>query len=157
MYQLKAPKPDDNTAQVTVLQFFAKVGDEITENMDICSAVADKGEFTVWAEQSGTLLALHAAEGDELPVGYILASIGERGDDITASEDFNRELLASTREELVANLSGDVRTSERIRATPTARRLARKLNIDLAALAASMGGKLVKEGDVRKMAEGGRE
>ena len=153
MYLLKMPKADENMSEGTVARWLAEAGARVEVNQDLAECLADKGEFMVYAEEAGELLSIFAPEQSVVPVGYVLAAIGEAeeatGEALAEIEKANAELVARAREELAATAGLQKRAAERVRATPAARRLARDLGVALADVSASVGGKLVREEDVR--------
>jgi pyruvate dehydrogenase E2 component (dihydrolipoamide acetyltransferase) len=162
MYLLRMPKADENMAEGTVVRWLVPEGDDVSEGRDLVECLADKGEFTVWAEEGGTLARVFAPENSVVPVGYVLAAVsasGERDDEglreaLARVESENARLLARAKEELHATGAG-ARPPERVRATPAARRLARERGVSLADVAARLessrgGGGLVRESDVEE-------
>jgi pyruvate dehydrogenase E2 component (dihydrolipoamide acetyltransferase) len=155
MYLLRMPKADENMGEGTVARWLVGEGDAVAERQDCCECVADKGEFMVWAEEAGTLRKIFAPEQSVVPVGYILAAIGvadETEEALLDIESENEKLIARSREELTARDGLAIKRGTRVRATPVARRLAKELMVDLAAVAASSSGALVREEDVRAFA-----
>ena len=158
MYLLRMPKADENMGEGTVARWLVREGDEVAHAQDCCECVADKGEFLVWAEARGVVRKVYAPEQSVVPVGYVLAAIGEPREPLPDVEAENERLIARSREELTARDGLSVKRGARVRATPAARRLARELGVDLAAVASASGGALVREDDVRAFAacdEGG--
>jgi pyruvate dehydrogenase E2 component (dihydrolipoamide acetyltransferase) len=157
MYVLRMPKPDENTAQVTIVAWLKAEGEIVAEGEDLLECVADKGEFNLYAEEGGTLRRVFAPANSVVPISYALAAIGGAEEEVPDVGPANEALMARARRELAA--SGDLapRPAERVRATPAARRLARELGVELAAVAARTGAPLVREEDVRAFAadEGG--
>jgi pyruvate dehydrogenase E2 component (dihydrolipoamide acetyltransferase) len=105
---------------------------------------------------AGTLRKIFAPEQSVVPVGYILAAIGgadETEEALPDIESENEKLIARSREELTARDGLAVKRGTRVRATPAARRLAKELAVDLAAVAASSSGALVREEDVRAFSQ----
>ena len=163
MYLLRMPKADENMGEGTVARWLVREGDDVARRQDCCECVADKGEFFVWAEEPGVVRKIYAPEQSVVPVGYVLAAIGAAGEaDETEKalldvEAENERLIARSREELTARDGLAVERGARVRATPAARRLAKELGVDLAAVAASASGALVKEDDVRAFADASGE
>ncbi len=155
MYLLRMPKADENMGEGTVVGWLVREGDAVAERQDCCECVADKGEFMVWSEEPGVVRRIYAPEQSVVPVGYVLAAIGASDEALSDVEAENAQLIASSREELTARDGLAVKRGARVRATPAARRLARELGVDLAEVAASSAGALVKEEDVRALAERG--
>jgi len=149
MYLLRMPKADENMGEGTVVGWLVGEGDAVAERQDCCECVADKGEFMVWSEERGVVRRIYAPEQSVVPVGYVLAAIGASDEPLPDVEAENTSLIARSREELTARDGLAVKRGARVRATPAARRLAKELGIDLAAVAASATGALVKEEAVR--------
>ncbi len=157
MYLLRMPKADENMGEGTVARWLVREGDDVARRQDCCECVADKGEFFVWAEEPGVVRKIYAPEQSVVPVGYVLAAIGAAGELLLDVEAENERLIARSREELTARDGLAVERGARVRATPAARRLAKELGVDLAAVAASASGALVKEDDVRAFADASGE
>ena len=149
MYLLRMPKADENMAEGTVARWLFEEGAEVAKDQDVVECVADKGEFMVYSEEPGTLLRIYAPEQSVVPVGYVLAAIGGADEALPGVESENAALVARSREKLTATGDLTVKRGERVRATPAARRLAKELGVSLADVASGLGGKLVREGDVR--------
>ena len=152
MYLLKMPKADENMGEGTVARWLVREGDRVDAHQDCCECVADKGEFLVWAEEPGVVRRIYAPEQSVVPVGYVLAAVGAADEELPDVEAENERLMAGARERLTARDGLAVKRGERVRATPAARRAARELGVDLAAVAASTSGALVREKDVRDFA-----
>jgi len=161
MYLLRMPKADENMGEGTVVGWLVREGDAVAERQDCCECVADKGEFLVWAEEPGVVLRIYAPEQSVVPVGYVLAAIGQPDEALPDVEGENAQLISRSREELTARDGLAVKRGARVRATPAARRLAKELGVDLAEVAASSAGALVREDDVRafkaRSDDGGRK
>jgi pyruvate/2-oxoglutarate dehydrogenase complex dihydrolipoamide acyltransferase (E2) component len=149
MYILRMPRPDENSSEITIIRWLASIGDVVVAPEDLVECVADKGEFMVYAEQDGVLRSVFAPANSVVPVGYALAAIGAPEEVIPDIEAENAALLERTREQLSATQGLVQKKAQRVRATPAARRLAKELGVDLAAVAATKPGALVKEEDVR--------
>jgi pyruvate dehydrogenase E2 component (dihydrolipoamide acetyltransferase) len=146
------PKADENMAEATVVDWLKAEGDPVAKDEDVVQCVADKGEFMLYAEEGGTLRKIYAIANSVVPIGYVLAAIGAEEEDVPDVEAGNAELLARSREKITATEGVAARTPERVRATPAARRVARELEVDLAAVASSTGAPLVREEHVRAYA-----
>lgn len=157
MYLLRMPKADENMSEGTVARWLLEAGAAVELRQDLVECVADKGEFMVYAEEAGELLGIFAPEQSVVPVGYVLAAIGDPAEmSPEARKEIEKEnavLIARSREELAATEGLARRRPERVRATPAARRLARDLDVALADVSTSVGGRLVKEDDVRAFSE----
>jgi pyruvate/2-oxoglutarate dehydrogenase complex dihydrolipoamide acyltransferase (E2) component len=159
MFILKMPKADENMAEATVIKWLVAEGDRVEAEQDVVECVADKGDFMLYSEIDGIVRRVYAAENSVVPIGYVVAIIGEADEQLPAVEAENAALMARAHEALTATEGLQVRKSERVRATPVARRLAKELGVDLSAVSAALGGALVREDDVRRHADssGGKE
>ena len=59
----------------TVLTWLKREGESVREGEPIVEVEADKANHELEAPASGTLVEIRAAEGDEVPVGGVLAVI----------------------------------------------------------------------------------
>ncbi len=157
MYLLRMPKADENMGEGTVARWLLEEGAEVASGQDLVECVADKGEFMVYAEEGGTLRRIYAAEQSVVPVGYVLAAVGRADEELPDVDSENAALIVRSREELTASAGLTAPAHERVRATPAARRASKELGVSLGRVAASVGGKLVREGDVRAFAERGND
>jgi pyruvate dehydrogenase E2 component (dihydrolipoamide acetyltransferase) len=96
----------------TIVQWLVSSGDRIDEGQGLVEVETDKASVVYEAETAGTVLALHAVEGESVRVGAPIAVIGDRGEAVR---------------------DGKART----KASPLARRIAAERGVDLAAVAGS--------------------
>lgn len=61
----------------TILRWLKREGDSVTAGEPIVEVEADKANYEVEAPFGGTLAEIVAFEGDEIPVGAVLAVIEE--------------------------------------------------------------------------------
>ncbi len=73
--QVVMPKMGDSVAEGTVLGWRKAEGDRVAADETIVDISTDKVDAEVVAPASGTLVKLHAAEGDSVSVGAVLAEI----------------------------------------------------------------------------------
>jgi pyruvate dehydrogenase E2 component (dihydrolipoamide acetyltransferase) len=107
-------------------------------------------------EVVGTLLRRYATEKSVIPVGYVIAFVGEADETLPSGVDeANLELL--TRHQAAAKLDLDLKAdlaqrlqNKRVRATPAARRVARENGVELEQVAQWLEeDRSVDEADVR--------
>lgn len=82
--QVIMPKLSDAMEEGRVLQWLKKEGDQIQSGDVLASIETDKAEIELEAFGSGVLRKILAAEGDAVPVGKLIAVIGEPDEDIAA-------------------------------------------------------------------------
>jgi pyruvate dehydrogenase E2 component (dihydrolipoamide acetyltransferase) len=167
------PRLSDSMEEGTILKWLKADGDEVARGQELVEIETDKATMTYEADQSGTL-EIVAAEGDTLPIGEVIARIGERverpagGGGRAAPDGEQREGEAErppagagrgapdgeppapepvqqAPARAAAPPSGNGGEGERVKASPVARRMARELSVDLGDVEGSgPGGRIVK-------------
>jgi len=167
MADLVMPRLSDTMEEGTILRWLKHDGDDVHRGDELVEIETDKANMIYQSDLDGTLQTV-AAEGDALPVGALIAHIGDgaRGapasvaDDAREKGDAAGTRAPSTRtgaaaEQIVEALvetvgggggSGAPRSEgERLKASPLARRIARENGVDLHTLSGSgPGGRIVK-------------
>ena len=77
------PQLGNTVESCLVTAWLVKVGDVVDASTLLCEIETDKSSMEVPAGVSGTVLALLAAEGDDVPVKSPLLVVGEPGEDIS--------------------------------------------------------------------------
>ena len=158
--RLTVPHLDANLVDVTVTAWRKAPGDHVQPGEIVAELTTDKATFEFESGAVGTLLAILAAEKSVVPVGYILALVGEPGESDPAAAAHNTALLARCRETAAAGSdcgkapAVPLQPASRVRATPRARRLAQEQGIDLARVQAATGVETVDEAALRKFLQG---
>jgi pyruvate dehydrogenase E2 component (dihydrolipoamide acetyltransferase) len=125
----------------TILQWLKQVGDDVAVGDELVEIETDKANMAYEADIAGKLEEILATEGETLPIGSVIARIGD-GDGAQASKE------SAPPPEAPATANGD----ERPKASPVARRMAKKQGLDLSQLSGSgPGGRIVKA-DVERAA-----
>jgi pyruvate dehydrogenase E2 component (dihydrolipoamide acetyltransferase) len=121
----------------TVLQWLKAVGDEVAVGDELVEIETDKANMAYESDVAGTLTEIVAQEGETLPIGTVIARIG------------NGNAVAAPPAPVTAQAEGD---GHRAKASPLARRLAKEKQLDLSQLQGSgPGGRIVKA-DVERAA-----
>ena len=128
----------------TVVEWFVAEGDTVEEGQTLLEVETDKTSVDVPSPASGVVLALTAEEGAEVLVGGTLGYIGEPGEPVPAAvepanvapkESGTRPSSAPDAEPAVdVDLSG---ATDRVKASPAARRRAKELGVNLEGVAGS--------------------
>lgn len=156
----RAPKLSANVDEATVTAWFKAEGDAVQSGEALVELTTDKTAFEVEAPCDGTLLKMVATIKSVVPVGYILAAIGDTADTVPDTiESENEACMAAHREASGTQrrrrkaAGGGRERRQLVRATPAARRLARELGVDLAAVQAATGADAVDEEMVQAHAD----
>ncbi|KAK7868729.1 hypothetical protein R5R35_002532 [Gryllus longicercus] len=114
--------------EVTVKEWFVKVGDKVSQFDNICEVQSDKASVTITSRYDGTITKLHYNIDDTALVGDPLVDLEVFDNSTTASGGSSQEnadiQTAETTEEVVD-------FGSKILATPAVRRLASEEKIDL--------------------------
>jgi pyruvate dehydrogenase E2 component (dihydrolipoamide acetyltransferase) len=173
MTDIVMPRLSDSMEEGTILKWMKAVGDEVAVGEELVEIETDKANMVYESDAAGTLVEILAEENDTLPIGEVIARVGEAGEapsgDGKAEEepegDAGPEPAAQAappgREAEEAAATQDVEVGRtggpdgRVKASPLARRIAGEKGLDLAALSGSgPGGRIVKA-DVERAAESG--
>ena len=138
------------------------------EGDSLCEIITEKVTFEYEIEQVGVLRKTYCPAGSVVPVGYVIAFIGEPDEAVPADiAAKNAQVMEEYRRATELDLAVDViqfqsTSAPRVRATPPARRLARQQAVDLTKVAEWIGERrAVTEEDIGKYvqeaAEGGDE
>jgi pyruvate dehydrogenase E2 component (dihydrolipoamide acetyltransferase) len=132
-------------------------GDKASEGEAICEVETEKTTDEIQAPVSGTLLKILRNEGAAVPVNAVIAVIGSEGEDISSIPELVGPALAAaplpvpTEKAQLAHPSPPAPEApepslERIRISPSARRLAREREVDITKIKGTgPGGRIVSE------------
>jgi len=165
------PRLSDSMEEGTILKWMKSVGDEVAVGDELAEIETDKANMVFEADSAGTLIEIVADEGDTLPIGDVIARVGEAGEEPSGNGGSapEQEKAEPSREaeskqeveepEAAAEApeppSPQAPTDGRVKASPIARRIAKEKGIEIGSLSGSgPGGRIVKA-DVEKAAESG--
>ena len=130
--EVRLPQWSMGMEEGQVVMWHKQVGDVVAVDEPLVEIEAEKTTDDVLAPVAGTILEILVAEGETVPALTVLALIGEPG-------------------EAVASPAPD---RPRVQITPVARRAAKELGVDLAAVIGTGPGGRITENDVRNHAAG---
>ena len=156
------PRMGYDTQEAIVVKWLKAEGDHVNLGDDIAEIETDKAIVPMPSGATGTLLKQVAAEGDTVPVGQLLAIIGQPGEDVSealASAAAPAPAAPAQPERAAAPApspstgSGRTGAESGVRASPIARKLAAEHGIDLAHVTGTGPGGRITEADVAAYAE----
>ena len=111
------PRLSDSMEEGTVLKWLKAVGDEVELGEELVEIETDKANMVYESDAAGTLIEILAGEGDTVPIGEVIARLGEAG----AAREANGAPATGQKQ-------GPTKASPETRpkASPIARRLARE-------------------------------
>jgi pyruvate dehydrogenase E2 component (dihydrolipoamide acetyltransferase) len=158
------PRLSDSMEEGTVLRWLKSPGDQVSLGEELVEIETDKANMVYEAPAGGTLIETLAAEGDTLPIGEVIARVGEAGEKPSGDGAATKRPSEAPAEAPRAEAAVEAAPAEaaapappsgdgRVKASPLARRMANEKGLDLAALSGSgPGGRIVKADVERAMA-----
>jgi pyruvate dehydrogenase E2 component (dihydrolipoamide acetyltransferase) len=140
-YEFKLPDLGEGLTEGEVARWLVAEGQEIAEDDPLVEIQTDKATVEIPSPAAGVVSRIHVAEGEVVPVGTVLVSIGADAGDAPAI----------TEEPPAAAPVG------RVRATPLVRKFAEGLGVELDSLTGTGPQGRITENDVRAAAAGGGE
>src|SRR2546428_1243973 len=155
--EFKLPDIGEGVHEGEVVKWFVKEGDAVKENDPMVEVMTDKVTVQIPSPVTGKILQLRAKEGEVVKVDKPLAVFGEAGDVAPPrpappiKRPFPRARAPGSAAWIVPALAPRWGA---VLAAPAVRRLARELNVNLAAVRGSGPQGRLTEDDVRKAARG---
>lgn len=72
--EIKVPSPGESITEVQLASWLVEDGEQVDKDQEIVEIDSDKATLTISAEDSGKI-SLKAAEGDNLEIGFVVATI----------------------------------------------------------------------------------
>jgi len=167
--EFKLPDVGEGLSEAEIVSWLVEVGDAVAEDQPVAEVETDKAVVEVPSPVNGTVREIRAEEGEMVPVGEVIITFDVEGEPVepteseasTDSAESVGEASGTGPENAVTSAGdgaadGETASAERggrTFAAPSARRLARELGVDVAAVAGSGPGGRVTESDVRAAAE----
>ena len=153
MPDFKLPDLGEGVTEAEIDRWLVKEGDTIEEDAPIVEVITDKATAEIPSPYEGVVSRIHVGEGDVVPVGTILITIGE-GSVATVSRIDSQEAPTAATVGSVPASSGvappaapaapaapappaGTNGSRSVKAMPPVRKLARELGVDLGSIAGS--------------------
>ena len=152
MFEFELPDVGEGVSEGEVVAWHVEPGDRVGEDDVLAEVETDKAIVDLPSPVAGVVRELHAEVGEVVPVGEVVVTIET---DAEAETEPEGEVPADGEEpaaEPAGTAPGGNGTGGRVFASPSVRRLARELGVDLAAVGGSGPGGRVVEGDVRAAA-----
>jgi 2-oxoisovalerate dehydrogenase E2 component (dihydrolipoyl transacylase) len=131
-HEFKMPQLGESVVEGTIGRWLKEVGETVEEFEPLLEVITDKVETEVPAPISGVLLEIRAAEGETVPVGEVIAVLGEAGE--AAAPAPEAVPAAPPREQLPPAPAGEApgrRPAGRTYYTPVVARIAAEHQVDL--------------------------
>jgi len=160
--KIEMPKLSDTMEEGVIAKWNVKEGDTVSAGDIIAEVETDKATMDVEVFDAGTVLKIVPGEGDAVPLGGLIAVIGDAGEDISAlldedngstpdasgsAEEVEKPATTASNDSSISAVSNHSTSQDgRVKASPLAKKIAQEKGIDLHALAGSgPEGRIVKK------------
>jgi len=167
VFEYELPDVGEGVAEGEIVAWHVDVGDEVKEDQVLAEVETDKAVVDLPSPVDGTILELHAEEGEIVAVDSVVVTIDVDGDaEAVDGESASADEPAATSSESTSESTSDGTTGQtdqssvpegRVFAPPNVRRLARELGVDISTVDGTGPSGRITEGDVRAAAEGSEE
>lgn len=144
MPDFKLPDLGEGVAEAEIDRWHIKEGDTIEEDQALVDVITDKASAEIPSPYAGVVSKIHFASGDIAPVGAVLVSIDAMGEAMTAEPSGVQPAVEAPEPERSS-------ISEGVKATPSVRRLARSLGVELHGVTGSGPGGRILQADVEAL------
>ncbi|WP_316746547.1 pyruvate dehydrogenase complex dihydrolipoamide acetyltransferase [Pedobacter gandavensis] len=157
---IRMPLLSDTMTEGVIAEWHKKVGDKVKNDDILADVETDKATMEVMGYADGTLLHIGVEKGAAAKVNGIMAIVGPEGTDISAflkqgdapvAAAADKKADAAVAESAPASVAAETTAapaegSDRVKASPLAKRIAKDKGIDLAKVAGSAdGGRIIKK------------
>ncbi|KAA9404833.1 2-oxo acid dehydrogenase subunit E2 [Haloarcula hispanica] len=160
--EFELPDVGEGVAEGELLRWRVAPGDAVSEDQPVAEVETDKAVVDVPSPVDGVVEELRAAEGETVPVGDVIIVFRVEGedepdgtetpaDDATADSGHQTDDEAPTQPAEETQSEPAVTQHVQVAASPSVRRLARELGVDISSIADSSPGRIT-ESDVRAYA-----
>ena len=132
--EIRMPKFGETMIEGTLLEWRVAVGERVSRRQVIAEVETDKTTMELEASAGGVIKSLEISEGDTVPVGVLLATIDETGNDQPVSEAPKSQ---STEPQLPLGRAEIGGAHETLNVSPAAEKLARSTGVNLKAIQGS--------------------
>jgi 2-oxoglutarate dehydrogenase E1 component len=155
------PAAGESVSEGTILEWHAKVGEQIGRDETIVEISTDKVDVELPSPASGTVVELLAQEGETVTVGQVIARIavgaGAAAGAPAAGGDDGAGAASATTTQPAAPAQGAGAVPENVKVSPVAARAAAAEGVDLARLAGSgPAGRITKSDVLAAAGDGAR-
>ncbi len=165
------PKLGETVEVSTIERWLKKEGESVAPGDILCEITTDKATLEVESYQRGTLLKILAKEGQELPVGAVIAVVGDPGEKVPQEvlaeagkapaqhprrdvppAEAKRSARAAPSAEVQAAAPAAAPAGERLKISPRARRRAKELGVAIESLRGTGPAGRIVEADIEAAA-----
>jgi len=155
----RLPDIGEGVAEGEIVRWIVEAGAQVAEHESVVEVMTDKATVEIPAPAAGTVTELVAVAGETVPVGDVIFRLATAGAPAQVAQPVPAmagAAVASAGTPAQAAAPAPVRhPDEKVLAVPSARRVARELNIDLALVAGSGRNGIIRRSDVENYSKSG--
>ncbi|MGK0217243.1 MAG: pyruvate dehydrogenase E2 component (dihydrolipoamide acetyltransferase) [Planctomycetota bacterium] len=157
--EFKLPDIGEGVAEGEIVQWIVEEGTTVEEHQPVVEVMTDKATVEIPAPAAGVVTKQLAAAGETVPVGSVIFHLASAGGGAVAAPAATATAtaaptLAQPSAQPVA-VAAVRPAGSKVLAVPSARRVAREMNIDLTAVAGSGRNGVIRRADVEAFAKSG--
>ncbi len=154
MKYFKLPDLGEGLSEAEIVEWHVKVGDEVSVDQLMVSVETAKAIVEVPSPQAGVISALFAEPGDVVHIGEPLVEYeGGQDDSGTVVGDLSLSAKHAGEDDFIVGSAHQPFAQHGIKATPSVRALAKRLNVDLSHIKASGNDGRITSLDVERAAQ----
>lgn len=143
----KLPDIGEGIAEGEIVKWLVKEGDAVVEHQPVVEVMTDKATVEIPSPAAGTIASIKYNDGQIVPIGTVIFEL------ITAKGAGTANAPATLAHSVPVAATAALRATSgaadnRVRAVPSARRVARELGVDLGSVPGSGRGGIVRRADV---------
>jgi pyruvate dehydrogenase E2 component (dihydrolipoamide acetyltransferase) len=155
--EFRLPDLGEGLTEAEIVEVLVREGDVIAEDAPLLEVETDKAKVEIPSPVGGRIEKIHVAPGQSVKVGAVLVTFGDAAGDAAPAPAARAAASASApAPSRPAPPAPARRAAGPPPATPSTRRLARELGVDLSAVAGSGPGGRITDDDVRQHAGGAK-
>jgi pyruvate dehydrogenase E2 component (dihydrolipoamide acetyltransferase) len=162
MYEFRMPSLGADMEAGTLVEWLIKAGDTVNRGQVVAVVETQKGAVDVEIWEDGTVDKIVVEVGRKVPVGELLATLRTAGGESSAAAEITREDATPQSVKKPILTDAGILHSEpaptlsvRQRVSPSARKLAEEMGIDIASVQPSEIGAVISRADVERIAQTG--
>ncbi len=157
VYEFRLPDIGEGVAQGEVVKWHVKVGDAVAEDQPLMSVLTDKANVEIPCPVKGRVVAIHAKEGEMVKVGGLLITFEAEGAPAPPRAEGHEAPPASPAPAAPPSAAAPAPSpgNDRVITTPSVRRRANELGVDLRNVKGTGPGGRITEADLEGFHRGG--
>jgi pyruvate dehydrogenase E2 component (dihydrolipoamide acetyltransferase) len=154
--EFKLPDIGEGIAEGEIVQWLVKEGDTVEEHQSVVEVMTDKATVEIPAPRPGTITSLRVQAGDVVPIGTVIFELSGDGADNGSAAPAAEAAAATAAPAATETPAAAPRAAvEKVLAVPSARRVARELDVDLAAVTGTGRNGVIRRSDVEAYSASG--